>query len=122
MTADDLLIVREVNLGLFMVPPYFDRSRREIVHHAVAVRLLVEPFTDCGKHVAVQLEAFVTDGWVMKCPYNIVHYFVDRNTRVLPCVEDTTVAALTLGTLFDSFDTFKSNTDAIQSFDNGNGV
>lgn len=54
----------------------------------VAVRCLLSPLADCVEHLALDLDTLIADGGVVEGAENVVDNFVNRDTRVLPGVDD----------------------------------
>jgi hypothetical protein len=76
--------------GSGMVATSFDRFRRQDVVEGLRVALFVYPGADRGEHGLVNLDVFVAKSGVVEGAEDVVHYFFDGNTRVFPCVENTT--------------------------------
>ena len=54
----------------------------------MALRVLVGPLADSVKHVSLDFDILVTKGGVVEGAKNVVNNFVNRNTGVLPGVEN----------------------------------
>jgi hypothetical protein len=71
-----------------MVVAGFYGLRGEDGVEIMSVGLLVDPRTDCGEHVAVDFEMFITESRVVEGAEDIGHYFFDWYTGVFPCIEN----------------------------------
>jgi hypothetical protein len=65
-----------------------DRFGREQLVQPVAVRGFLGPLAHCVKHLALNLDALVARGWVVKRAEHVVDDFVYGDARVLPGVDD----------------------------------
>jgi len=63
----------------------------------MAVFRFPSPASDSLKHLALDLDAFVTDSGVMECPEDIVDNLVDGNSRILPGVENAAEVGVSCG-------------------------
>lgn len=63
----------------------------EEVVELVAAGVLIRPLSDGVKHVLLDLDALVADGWVVEGSQDVIDNFVDRDAGVLPGVEYATV-------------------------------
>lgn len=59
-----------------------------------AVWLFVDPFSNSVEHVPMDLEVLVAERRVMKNTYNVIHHLINRYSRVLPSIENTTTTKL----------------------------
>ena len=80
--------VTDVIIAL-VVPVVLDRLRGQNVIQVAGIGLLFNPFTDSGKHIAVDFDTFISQPRMVEDTKNIGHYLVDRNARVLPRIENT---------------------------------
>lgn len=67
----------------------------------VTTRVLVCPLPDGIKHLSLNLDTLIPNGWVMKSSDDIIDNFVNRYARVLPCVQDTSRGQLVQGLSLD---------------------
>jgi hypothetical protein len=73
----------------FVVVAFFHGLRTQYTVEVVAIRLLVDPGSNSGEHVAMNFEVLVTQSWVVENAENVGHDFVNRDSWILPCVEHT---------------------------------
>ena len=72
----------------------FDRCRAKNAVEISTVWLFVHPLSYGVEHVAMNLKVLVAQSWVMENAEDVIHYFIHRYTRILPCVDDTTIMKL----------------------------
>lgn len=66
-----------------------NRSRTENAIQVMCIGLLLNPFPDGIEHISMDLEALISQSWVMENAKNIVHYLINRYSRVFPCIDHT---------------------------------
>ena len=72
-----------------MILSVVDGLRAEDTIKVAATRVLVCPLPDGVEHLSLDLDTFIPNGWMMESSDDIIHNFVNRYARVLPCVQDT---------------------------------
>ena len=71
-----------------MVLPVLDGFRAQRVVQVVVPAILIGPLTHGIKHVLLNLNVLVTDGWVVKGAEDVVDDFIYWHACVLPGVQD----------------------------------
>lgn len=77
--------------GQNVVLPILDRFGAEDMVKVVTSWILINPFTDRVKHIPLNFDSLVTEGWVVESTKNIVNDFFDRNSRVFPSIENSAI-------------------------------
>jgi hypothetical protein len=72
-----------------MIVASFDGCRTKDMVEVATVWLLVNPFSYGVEHVAMNLEVLIAESWMMKNTKDIIHHLVDRNSWVLPGIENS---------------------------------
>lgn len=85
----------------------FHRLGAQDVVEVMTIGLFVDPSSNRGKHVSMDFDMLIAQGWVVKDAKYVSHDFVDWNSWVLPCIENTTRVrqyrdSLTMGTYLRS--------------------
>lgn len=65
---------------------------RKEVGKFVASRMFICPLLHCPEHVTLDLNVVVTGSGMVECTKHIVADLINRNTGVLPSIENTPVA------------------------------
>lgn len=68
-----------------------DRLGGEDGLELVALWVFVCPLLDCREHVSMELYVVVAKARMVEGSQDIISNFVDRDSRILPCVKDTAV-------------------------------
>lgn len=83
--------VRSTLVGYTLViMAIFDRLGAQNMIELITIWLLVNPFLHCVEHVSVDLETLVSESWVMESSADITHHLINRDTGILPGIEDST--------------------------------
>ena len=83
--------VRVLGLVEDMVLALLYGVRRENTVQLVALRMLICPLLHGLEHGALDFNVVIAQRRVVECPQNIIDYFVNRDIRMLPSIEDTTI-------------------------------
>lgn len=73
-----------------MVLTILDTLGPEETIQVLAVVVLISPLTDGVEHIALDFNALLASCGVVECTEDVVADIVNRYTRVLPCIQDTT--------------------------------
>ncbi len=73
-----------VTAGQDLILTVFNRFGAENVVNVVVSRVFISPFSNCVEHVAMYLDSFVTEGWVMESAKDIIDNLIYRNSSVFP--------------------------------------
>lgn len=77
-----------------------DRFTPQKVIKLIPTLVLIGPLSHGLEHIALDLNVIVSDGGVMERAEDVVNNFIDRNTCVLPGIEDA-AGYLSVGTPCD---------------------
>jgi hypothetical protein len=72
-----------------VIPSSSDGSRTENVVQVVSIRLFLNPFSNGVEHVPVDLEALVSQSWVMEYTEDVIHHFINWDSWVLPGIDNS---------------------------------
>jgi hypothetical protein len=80
-----------------MISPGFDGMAVQDLRNVVARGwVFIDPFLDCGEHVALDLDVVGAESRVVESTDDVVGYFVDGDGGVFPGVEDSSIVTLAL--------------------------
>jgi hypothetical protein len=72
-----------------MIPSSSDGSRVKNIVQVVSIRLLLNPLSNGVEHVPMDLEALISQSWVVEYTEDVIHHFINRDSWVLPGVDDS---------------------------------
>lgn len=55
----------------------------------VTVWLFVNPFLYGVEHVPMNLQALISKSWVVEDSHYVLHNFINRYSRILPCIKNS---------------------------------
>jgi len=76
-------------LDLVVSPSFNGRGAQDTVQ-VMCVWLLFDPLADGVEHVPVNLDALISQCWVVERTHDIIHHLVDGDAGMLPGIDDST--------------------------------